>query len=63
MRTKPSIVIVLTDGYTPWPERAPEGVRVVVGLLREEGGGPHVAAGLGAAVVIEDAARGPFGQR
>jgi VWA-like protein DUF2201/putative metallopeptidase-like protein len=35
LRPRPSIVIVLTDGYTPWPERPPRGVRVIVGLLRE----------------------------
>jgi hypothetical protein len=25
--------VVLTDGYTPWPARAPKGTRVVIGLL------------------------------
>jgi predicted metal-dependent peptidase len=35
LRPKPSIVIVLTDGFTPWPERPPAGVRVIVGLLSE----------------------------
>jgi hypothetical protein len=35
LRPRPSIVIVLTDGCTPWPERAPTGIRVVVGLLSE----------------------------
>lgn len=35
LRPRPSIVIVLTDGYTPWPERPPAGIRVVVGLLCE----------------------------
>jgi hypothetical protein len=28
-------VIVLTDGFTPWPERPPPGIRVIVGLLSE----------------------------
>ena len=27
------VVIVLTDGYTPWPEHKPQGMRVVVGLV------------------------------
>ena len=36
LRPRPSVVVVLTDGYTPWPDRAPPGMRVVVGLL---GGG------------------------
>jgi len=35
LRPRPSIVIVLTDGLTPWPERPPRGIRVVVGLLSE----------------------------
>jgi predicted metal-dependent peptidase len=39
LRPRPSVVVVLTDGYTPWPERPPRGVRVVVGLLRD---GPAV---------------------
>ncbi len=32
LRPRPDLVIVLTDGYTPWPEKNP-GVPVVVGLL------------------------------
>jgi hypothetical protein len=36
LRPRPSIVIVLTDGYTPWPDRPPPGIRVVVGLLTED---------------------------
>ncbi|HCU91953.1 MAG TPA: hypothetical protein DHU96_04155, partial [Actinobacteria bacterium] len=35
LRPRPSIVLVLTDGFTPWPERPPGGIRVVVGLLSE----------------------------
>ncbi|HEY7134024.1 MAG TPA: VWA-like domain-containing protein [Acidimicrobiia bacterium] len=35
LRPRPSVVIVLTDGFTPWPERPPKGIRVVVGLLVE----------------------------
>jgi VWA-like domain (DUF2201)/Putative metallopeptidase domain len=37
LRPRPSIVIVLTDGYTPWPDRPPSGIRVIVGLLVEGG--------------------------
>lgn len=33
LRPRPSIVVVLTDGLTPWPAQAPRGVRVVVGLV------------------------------
>jgi predicted metal-dependent peptidase len=36
LRPRPAVVVVLTDGYTPWPERPPRGIRVVVGLLRED---------------------------
>jgi hypothetical protein len=35
LRPRPSVVIVLTDGFTPWPERPPAGIRVIVGLLTE----------------------------
>lgn len=35
---RPDVVVVLTDGYTPWPENPP-GRPVVVGLL---GGGEDV---------------------
>jgi hypothetical protein len=28
--------VVLTDGYTPWPEQPPRGMRVVVGLLGDD---------------------------
>jgi predicted metal-dependent peptidase len=31
---RPDVVVVLTDGLTPWPPEAPRGLRVVVGLLR-----------------------------
>jgi hypothetical protein len=35
LRPRPAVVIVLTDGYTPWPDAPPRGIRVVVGLLTE----------------------------
>lgn len=35
LRPRPSLVVVLTDGMTPWPDRPPPGVRVVVGVLTE----------------------------
>lgn len=35
LRPRPSLVIVLTDGFTPWPDQPPPGIRVVVGLLTE----------------------------
>jgi len=33
LRPRPAVTVVLTDGHTPWPSRAPKGTRVVVGLL------------------------------
>jgi len=35
LRPRPSIVIVLTDGFTPWPDAPPKGARVIVGLLAQ----------------------------
>ena len=41
VRPPPDVVVVLTDGYTPWPDHAPA-ARIVVGLLEQHGpgGGP-----------------------
>jgi predicted metal-dependent peptidase len=36
LRPRPSVTVVLTDGYTPWPDREPKGMRVVIGLLGDE---------------------------
>jgi predicted metal-dependent peptidase len=36
LRPRPSIVVVLTDGFTPWPTEAPRAAKVIVGLV--EGG-------------------------
>jgi VWA-like protein DUF2201/putative metallopeptidase-like protein len=36
LRPRPAVTVVLTDGYTPWPERAPKGMRVVVGLIGDQ---------------------------
>ena len=35
LRPAPSVVVVLTDGLTPWPPEPPSRVQVIVGLLRE----------------------------
>ena len=37
LRPRPSIVIVLTDGYTPWPAVGPKHSKVIVGLLEQSG--------------------------
>jgi predicted metal-dependent peptidase len=36
-RKKPRIIVVITDGVTPWPEQKPRGVDLVVILLTELG--------------------------
>ena len=33
LRPRPSVLVVLTDGLTPWPAEPPRGTRVVIGLL------------------------------
>jgi predicted metal-dependent peptidase len=33
LRPRPQVVVVLTDGYTPWPESPPKGAKVIVGLI------------------------------
>ncbi len=35
LRPRPSVIVVLTDGFTPWPDQPPRAVRVVVGLLSQ----------------------------
>jgi Mg-chelatase subunit ChlD len=37
---RPDLIIVLTDGRTPWPARAPDRAKVVVGLLDPAGSVP-----------------------
>ncbi len=43
LRPRPDLVVVLTDGHTPWPSRAPDGMRVVVGLMDQAGSVPDWA--------------------
>lgn len=33
---RPHVVIVMTDGLTPWPDRAPRGMKVIILLLRSD---------------------------
>jgi predicted metal-dependent peptidase len=44
LRPRPSVVIVLTDGYTPWPMAGPKGATVIVGLLGHLGYAPSPPA-------------------
>ncbi len=50
---RPDVVIVLTDGYTPWPTIPPSGMRVVVGLICRYGSPPE-APSWARSVVIRD---------
>ena len=38
LRQKVNLIVVLTDGYTPWPDEAPHGVHTIVVLTQSEGG-------------------------
>ena len=44
LRPRPDLIIVLTDGYTPWRSAPPPGIRVVVGLMDRRGKTPDWAA-------------------
>jgi predicted metal-dependent peptidase len=33
LRPRPQVVVVLTDGYTPWPASPPKGAKVIIGLI------------------------------
>lgn len=54
LRPRPSVIVVLTDGFTPWPAEAPKGVRVIVGLLSQSVGmAPPPTPGWARTVVID----------
>jgi predicted metal-dependent peptidase len=42
LRPRPSVIVVLTDGFTPWPDRPPKATRVVVGILEQQLGVPGI---------------------
>jgi predicted metal-dependent peptidase len=54
LRPRPQVVVVLTDGETPWPAAPPRGVRVVVGLI---GSRPPSPPSWARAVRIDDERR------
>jgi predicted metal-dependent peptidase len=43
LRPKPDLIVVLTDGHTPWPPAPPSGIRVIVGLMDSSGSVPEWA--------------------
>jgi predicted metal-dependent peptidase len=44
LRPRPAVLIVLTDGLTPWPAEAPRAMRVVIGLLTSSGSSGRVGS-------------------
>lgn len=52
LRPRPDLVVVLTDGFTPWRPGPPPGIRVVVGLMDRHGSTPEWAE----TVLVGDAA-------
>ena len=44
LRPRPDVIVVLTDGHTPWPATPPRGVRVIVGLMDPAGSVPAWAS-------------------
>ncbi len=60
LRPRPSVVVVLTDGWTPWPAAPPHGVRVVIGLLAAPGAPTPVGPAWARSVLIDD--DGPDGR-
>ena len=43
LRPRPDLIVVLTDGHTPWPPTPPRGIRVIVGLMDPSGRVPEWA--------------------
>lgn len=37
LRPRPDVLVVLTDGFTPWPENAPVGMAIVAAMLHRPG--------------------------
>jgi hypothetical protein len=37
LRPKPDLIVVFTDGYTPWPAQPPQGCAVIAGILGRTG--------------------------
>jgi hypothetical protein len=45
LRPRPSVVVVLTDGWTPWPPGPVRGARVIVALIGPTGSNAHRLVG------------------
>jgi hypothetical protein len=46
LRPRPDLVIVLTDGHTPWPPGPPGKAKVIVGLMDNAGSVPDWATSI-----------------
>lgn len=44
LRPRPDLILVITDGHTPWPNRPPPRTKVLVGLMDRSGQVPDWAA-------------------
>lgn len=40
LRPRPDIIIVFTDGFTPWPDKPPAGSKVIVAITSDRGTSP-----------------------
>jgi predicted metal-dependent peptidase len=40
LRPRPNVIVVITDGYTPWPSEPPRGIRVIVAHMGDGGAVP-----------------------
>lgn len=54
LKPKPDIVICLTDGETPWPETAPQGVYNIIGLIRHKSWGTATCPNWAKVITITD---------
>jgi predicted metal-dependent peptidase len=59
MRPRPEVVVVMTDGYTPWPARAPAGLEsaTVIALLTTGDAAASVPCWI-RTIAVEGASRG-----
>lgn len=42
LKPRPNVCVVLTDGYTPWPQKPPAKMKVIVGLVNNDKTPPEV---------------------
>ncbi|HVE91280.1 MAG TPA: VWA-like domain-containing protein [Actinomycetota bacterium] len=56
LKPAPSVVVVLTDGFTPWPDQGPKDARVVVALIGGDRSGKWVPPSWARVVHVDDVA-------